>query len=139
MACQRRLISAAMVCLVVTACSAGSTDSSDTTAIATANEQHVFGRADVVAANQDFADAYLPDEADHPELGPEHDGGPPTTMTQSGPEIRMSASINETTNQLDLYVEPESLDEAEAFASRYPAGLVKIIMVDPGTLTPVEE
>lgn len=46
--------------------------------------------------------------------------------------VRMSASINEQENRVDLYAEPLYLEQAKRFASQYPDGLVRVVAVAAG-------
>lgn len=46
--------------------------------------------------------------------------------------VRMSASMNEQENRVDLYAEPSYLDQAKRFSSQYPDGLVNVVPVAEG-------
>jgi hypothetical protein len=78
-----------------------------------------FGADDVYEVNATFARRYL----EAPEVEPL--------------SVRMSVSVNLETNTADLYAEPAWLDEAEAFAEEFPAGLVRIVPVEEGSLVSI--
>ncbi len=95
---------------------------------------------DLYAVNRSFGLEYLPvsHEYDSSNSSPEVDTGVPV-QKDNHDDVRMSASINVVTNQVDLYAETQWVDSAEAFATNYPDGLVNIIEVEAHTLSPGDE